>query len=128
MNNEKFSTVKAKINHLFGGRVKDILLIGVLAIIVFYTAWKIFEKDNDATDASQFALSENEVKIMRILQEIEGVGKASVVVCEEEDEVKGAVVVCEGANNLRVVMNIREAVAAALDTDQKSIKIYLKKE
>lgn len=32
------------------------------------------------------------------------------------------------ANDLRVNMNIREAVAAALGTDEKSVKIYLMKE
>ncbi len=128
MNKQELPTLKAKIKNLIGGRVKDILLVGILAIIVFYTAWKIFANDNASTDASQFTLSENEAKVMRILQEIEGVGEASVVVCEDENQVKGAVVVCEGANNLRVVMNIREAVAAALDTEEKSIKIYLKKD
>ena len=38
------------------------------------------------------------------------------------------VVVCEGANDFQVVMHVREAVAAALGTEQKAVKIYLKKE
>ncbi len=117
-----------KINKFFSGRIKEVLLMCVLAIVLFYTAWKIFNEDGDADKASQFQLSESEVKVMRILQEIEGVGDASVVVCEDENEVKSVVVVCEGANDFRVVMDVREAVSAALDTQQKSIKIYLKKE
>ena len=47
---------------------------------------------------------------------------------EEEDEVKSVVVVCEGAKDIRVVMEVREAVATALNTQQKSVKIYLKKD
>ncbi len=109
------------------GRVKDILLVGVLGILLFYTAWKIFDEEESA-DAAMHALTENEVKVMRILQELDGVGEASVVVYEKNEEVQSVVVVCEGANDLRVVMNVREAVAAALNTDEKSIKIYLKKE
>ncbi len=108
------------------GRGRDLLIMGVLALVLFYTAWKIFQEEE--TDKEALSLSENEVKVMRLLQEIDGVGEASVVVCEDEDGVKSVVVVCEGANDLRVAMNVREAVAAALDTQQKSIKIYLKKE
>ncbi len=113
---------------LFSGRAKDVLLVGVLALVLFYTSWKIFRGENDSTEAAQLSLSETEVKVMRILQEIDGVGEASVIVCEEENAVKSVVVVCEGARNLRVVMNVREAVSAALNTEQKSVKIYLKKE
>ncbi len=108
------------------GRGKDLLIMGILALALFYTAWKVFEGEEE--DKTALSLSESEVKVMRLLQEIDGVGDASVVVCEDEDGVKSVVVVCEGANNLRVAMNVREAVAAALDTQQKAIKIYLKKE
>ena len=121
-------TQKKAIRALFSGRVKDLLLIGVLGLVLFYTAWQIFQEDDLAKTAAQFELSETETRVMRILQEIDGVGEASVVVCESQDEIKSVVVICEGANNLRVVMNVREAVAAALDTDQKLIKIYLKKD
>lgn len=120
-------TQKNKLSALFGGRVKDFLIVGVLGIVLFYTAWKIFQED-DATNAAQLQLSASESKVMRILQEIDGVGEASVVVCEDEEEIKSVVVVCEGAKDLRVIMNVREAVAAALDTDQKLVKIYLKKD
>ena len=113
---------------LFSGRVKDLLIIGVLGFVLFYTAWKIFQGDGEESAAAQLQLSETEMRVMRILQEIDGVGEASVVVCESQDEIKSVVVICEGANNLRVIMNVREAVAAALDTDQKLIKIYLKKD
>lgn len=119
---------KKKIGALLSGRVKDLLLIGVLGIVLFYTAWKIFEEDDASNTAAQAQLSETEIKVMRILQEIDGVGEASVVVCEKGEEIISVVVVCEGANDLRVIMNVREAVAAALDTSQKIVKIYLKKE
>ena len=71
--------------------------------------------------------TETEKKIGLILQEIEGVGEASVAVCETEEGVLGAVVVCQGANNLKVIMDVREAVATALGTEEKAVKVYLKK-
>lgn len=72
--------------------------------------------------------SESEQKLCALLKEIDGVGDVNVMICESEDGVQSVVVVCEGANDLRVNMNIREAVAAALGTDEKSVKIYLMKE
>ena len=49
------------------------------------------------------------------------------MICETEEGVLGAVVVCEGAKNIRVNMDIREAVATALGTKESAVKIYLKK-
>ncbi len=117
---------KGKFGSLLNGRTKDILLMCVLAIVLFYAAWKIFRADEKDKTVAQ--LSETEAKVMRILQEIDGVGDAEVVVCETEDGGKNVVVVCEGGKNIRVIMDVREAVAAALGTEEKAVKIYLKKE
>ena len=65
---------------------------------------------------------------MRLLSELDGVGDVDVIVNETDNQVESVVVLCEGAKNLNVVMNVREAVATALGTDEKSIRIYLKKE
>ncbi|MBQ8684894.1 MAG: hypothetical protein IJ514_01835 [Clostridia bacterium] len=110
------------------GRIKDVLLLAVLALVLVFAAWKIFAQEDSETVATATPLSETEEKISRLLEEIDGVGEASVMINETEDGVKSAVVVCEGANNLQVMMDIREAVAAALGTEEKSVKIYLKKE
>lgn len=109
------------------GKVKEIFLLAVLAFILIFAVCKIFYGE-EKTNTDNVSVTENEEKISRILQEIEGVGDAQVIICETEEGVQGAVVVCEGANNFQVVINVREAVAAALGTDQKSVKIYLKKE
>ncbi len=119
---------KSKSKSFFTQKGKDLLLIGVLAILLFFVAWKIFQGDDAENNTSDLQLTESEYQVMRILREIDGVGEASVVVRETEEEVQSVVVICEGANDLRVVMNIREAVSAALNTQQKVIKIYLKKE
>lgn len=109
-------------------RIKDVLLLGVLALVLVVAAWKIFYKDETKETLSVVQSSESEEKVGRLLREIEGVGDANVMICETEDGVTGVVVVCEGANDLQVIMNVREAVAAALGTEEKAVKIYLKKE
>ena len=111
------------------GKIKDLLIIGGLALLIVFAAWKIFykeEKTDGQTNVS--TLSASEQKVSRLLEEIDGVGEAEVMICETEEGVEGVVVVCEGAKNLQVVMDIREAVAAALGTKQNAVKIYLKKE
>lgn len=112
----------------FSARMKEILTMGGLALLLLSVAIAVFRGGDKSTEATAGQMSALEEKVSRILEEIDGVGEASVVVCEDEDEVTGVVVVCEGANDLRVVMDIREAVAAALNTEQKSVKIYLKKD
>ena len=111
----------------FNGKVKDGLLLLIVGFLVVMAAWLVFHSD-DADDSTAVYATETEIKVLRLLQEIDGVGDASVIVYEKEDEIESVVVVCEGANNLRVVLNVREAVASALGTEEKAVKIYLKKE
>ena len=109
------------------GRIKDMLLLSFLGLVLFFAAWEIFHtEENVATVANVSTDTEN--KVMRLLEEIEGVGNASVMICENEEGVQSVVVVCDGANDLRVLINVREAVAAALGTEENAVKIYLKKE
>ena len=127
--NKEASKMNAVKSFLKGvdGRVKDFLLLSALAIVLIFSAWQIFHTE-DAEEAVAVGASEAETKVMRLLEEIDGVGEANVIVYETEEGAKSVVVVCEGANNLRVVMNVREAVAAALGMEEKAVKIYLKKE
>ena len=109
------------------GRVKDGLLLVSLAVILLLSAWQIFHTEEGQSVSSQ-GVSEEELKVMRLLEEMEGVGDANVFVYTDDNSKKNVVIVCEGANNLRVIMQVREAVAAALGTEEKAVKIYLKKE
>ena len=123
------SVENTRIKSLFGrfdGKIRDIFIVFLLAFVLLFAAWKIFRTEDEDRSVSA-ALTDAEIKVIRLLEEIDGVGEANVIVYEE-DGVKSVVVVCEGANNLRVVMNVREAVAAALGTKEKAVKIYLKKE
>ena len=108
-------------------KIRDVAFIAVLALVLLFACWKVFYNEESNPVSTQTSLTETEKKIALLLQEIEGVGEASVIVCETEEGLKGAVVVCEGANNIRVTMDVREAVATALGTEEKTIKIYLKK-
>ena len=88
---------------------------------------QVFQPQNEGIQTITSA-NEKEQKLSVLLQEISGVGDANVIICETEEGVQSVVVVCEGANDLQVVMNVREAVSAALGAKQNSIKVYLKNE
>ena len=124
--NEK-KTRLAGVLKRFDCKMKDGLLLLLLGFIVVLSAWLVFRSGDGEKEATVYA-TETEIKVVRLLQEIDGVGEANVIVYEKENEIESVVVVCEGANNLRVVMNVREAVANALGTEEKAVKIYLKKE
>ena len=108
-------------------RVKDFVLLGLMAIVLLFFAGKVFS-GNEKEGVYVSDLTATEERITRLLNQIDGVGETEVVVCETENGVESVVVVCEGANNLKVTMNVREAVSAALGVEEKLIKIYLKKE
>lgn len=109
----------------FSARMRDICILALIASLLLFASWKIFKDEEEPVSTAQ--ASQTEEKISRLLEEIEGVGEASVMICETENGVTGAVVVCEGAKNLQVIMDIREAVASALGTKEKDVKVYLKK-
>lgn len=123
MNSEREKRKKFRLDN----RIKDICILAVLALVLVFASWKIFGSEKEVEETAS-ALSQTEEKISRLLEEMEGVGEASVMICETEEGVQSAVVVCEGANNLQVIMDIREAVASALGTKEKAVKVYLKKE
>lgn len=108
------------------GKLKDVLLLSVLALILVVAVWRIFYREDASKSVSTYG-TESEKALKRLLSEIEGVGEVEVMICEE-DGVKSVVVVCDGAKDIRVNSEIREATAAALGTEEKNVKVYLKKD
>lgn len=62
-----------------------------------------------------------EEKLEQLLSKIEGVGKLSLFINDTDD--KSVVVVCEGANNIRVRIELLDAVATALSIPKQNISI-----
>lgn len=113
-----------KKKHKFS-KLKEVWIIGGIALALVFAVWKVFYNNDVPTVNVSTTLTEE--KVGRLLQSIEGVGDAEVAIYETENGVQSVVVVCDGANNLKVVLNVREAVASALGTQEKNVKIYLKK-
>lgn len=130
MNKQDNRFMRSKLLNAFlkKGRWRDILLMGILGFALVFVTWKLFADDQTEETFSGGIATQTEEKVSRLLTEIDGVGNAEVMICETEEGVQSVVVVCDGARDFKVVMTIREAVAAALGTEEKTIKIYQKKE
>lgn len=118
------------IKDFFKGKKKEILILFAIALVLVFASWKVFFNKEETKSVSNVSASQTETerKLGALLKQIDGVGEAEVMICETEEGVQSVVVVCTGARDLGVMMDVREAVAAALGTQEKSVKIYLKKE
>lgn len=105
---------------------KKILIISCLLVILIALAMLLYGSKNKFTVASSDSGSRSatEVKLMRVLSEIEGVGKAEVMINEGRDGVVGVIIVCEGAYNIMTRSDILNAASTALNVDKNNIAIY----
>ena len=111
-------------NKKFKSKVIETLILASFALILCFAVWQVFLTDNENVSFT----TDEEAKLVTLLESIEGVGEAEVMISTNENGARGAVVVCDGANDFQVIMNVRQAVAAAVGTSEKSVKIYQKKD
>ena len=109
-------------------RIKDVILLSALALLLCFAVWKIFFVPANQMKATTVVKTESEKALEELLSEIDGVGEVRVMICNDETGLTSSVIVCEGAKDIRVNTEVREAAATALGTDEKNVKIYLKKD
>lgn len=104
---------------------KKLLVISGLLVLLIALAFMLYGSKNKFTGASSSAShSETEVKLMRVLSEINGVGKSEVMINEGKNGIEGVIIVCDGANNIMTRSDILNAVSTALNLDKNNIAIY----
>lgn len=92
--------------------VAALVVILIAIVIVFFGDDKKSEK------------SDTEVRLMNILERIDGIGQTDVMITEGDGMITGVVVVCDGADSILVRNNVLNAVSTALDIDRSIIAIY----
>lgn len=110
----------------FFKRYKKIIIIASLLTVLIIFAVLLFggKQQTMTINSATYERTETETKLMRILSEIDGVGKAEVMINEGEKGVEGVVIVCEGANSLMTRSNVINAVKVALNIEKSNIAIY----
>lgn len=104
---------------------KIFIIIALLAVLIVLAVFLYGGRSNLLqTSADGTAKSENEIKLTRILTEIDGVGKTEVMINEGENGVEGVIIVCEGAYNIMTRNDILNAVTTAFNVNKNNIAIY----
>lgn len=105
---------------------RKILLISCLLVTLIALAFLLYGSKNkiSTVSTSDNARSQTEVKLMRILSEIDGVGKAEVMIHEGKNGIEGVIIVCEGAYNIMTRNDILNAASTALNVEKNNIAIY----
>lgn len=125
--NKRIEKIEATMQTRKKLQARDLLVICLLGIFVLVGIWVVFREEKNGAE-SAVAVTQTEQSVSDLLSQIQGVGEADVMIFETEEGVQSVVVVCEGARDLQVIINVREAVAAALGTQEKAVKVYLKKD
>ena len=106
-------------------RLREWLIVAGIAMLLLIFVVVIFQKE-EKTSSVAVVGTDTEQKLASILGNIDGVGEVQVMIGEGEDGQKSVVVVCDGARSLQVIMDVREAAAAAVGTHESQVKVYIK--
>lgn len=96
-----------------------VLLVALLVVIVF-----LFFGSEEESVLGDSMKSDTELRLTALLERIDGVGDAEVMITENDGEITGVVVVCDGANSIMVRNDILNAVSTALNINKNNIAIY----
>jgi len=106
-------------------RHKGLLIITALLAALIAAAAILYGGSVSSTQTELTAnRSDKETKLMRILSEMDGVGRAEVMISEDDGVIQGVVVVCDGADSLMTRSDILNAVSCALKIEKSYIAIY----
>ena len=104
---------------------KNIIIVALLLALLVAMAFVLYgSKGKVNTVSTDSNKSPTEIKLTRILSEIDGVGKAEVMINEGENGINGVIIVCEGAYNIMTKSDILNAVSTALGIEKGCIAIY----
>ena len=107
----------------------EIIVAVVLALIAAITYFVVTAKTSDSSEQTQatsiMEMDEREAKLARLISEIAGVGRASVLITTGSDkEVVGVVVVAQGASEMSNRVKMIRCVETATGVTVDKIEIF----
>lgn len=103
----------------------DFIIIALLGVMLLVVAIPSSPKDgNSVIQTDNSDMSEEEVKLKETLEQIEGVGRTTVMITGDgANGTAGVLIVTEGADNTMVKQQISEAVSALFGIEMHKIII-----
>lgn len=100
-----------------------ILCIVVVALIIVLYFLNLGQDEG----AKNVMKTEAEIKLVNVLEGVDGVGQVDVFIYENDKKIEGIIIVCQGANDVMVRNNVLNLVSTAFNVDKNIIAIYLMK-
>ena len=103
----------------------DFIIIALLGVMLLVVAIPSNPKEvNSVIQTDNSDMSEEEVKLKETLEQIEGVGRTTVMITRDgANGTAGVLIVTEGADNTMVKQQISEAVSALFGIEMHKKKI-----
>lgn len=122
---EKEGAMGKGFRELFKNRTAKILLLSLAAFLLLLSVWLVFFGGGKKEERkSSYTPTEREARLCRLLEEVEGVGDVSAMICEEDGVPTGAIVVFGGADSILSRMRILDITARALNLNKNCIQVY----
>ncbi len=103
---------------------KKIIIVLALIVLLVAVVYLFFGTDSNDTTSVSVSKTDTEIKLEALLEAIDGVGDAEVMITSDDDGICGVVIVCEGASSIMVRNDILNAVSTALNINKNIIAIY----
>ena len=112
---------KDAVKDFFANKTVRIVLLCVAALLLLFAVWKVFfAADVDKTNG--YAATEEEARLSTLLEKIDGVGEATVMVNRSDDGTK-VVVVFDGTDGILTRLRITEVVSSAMNIPASSVLV-----
>lgn len=109
-----------KLKSVLKSKSFQIVVLLLAAVLLVFVCLHVFEKK----DAGNGYATAQETRIVALLEQLDGVREASVLITEEEGEAVGAVVLFKGEDGLILRLNILEITANALHLPKSAVTVY----
>ena len=117
--------MKENLKKIFQNKTFRVILIFVAALLLLFAVWKVFFGGESGTQTSgKYNQTELEIRLSKILSEIDGVGQTTVMVSEKDGVPVSAIIVFDGADGFLTRMRVIEAAANALNIPPTDVLVY----
>ena len=100
-----------------------IALVCVLALLLLLAVWRVFFGGTKSA-SSAYKHTELEERLSRLLEKIEGVKDATVMIGEEGGMPKSVVIIIKGDDGILTRIRVIDATANALNIARQDVLVY----
>ncbi len=110
-----------RLKELLKSRAAKICLILLAAILLLLALWRVFAPSQEQ---SAYRPTEQESRLMTLLEEIEGIDSATAMITQEGGRAVSAVVIFKGKDSIITRDRLINITAAALGISKEKIGIF----